>query len=98
MCTDLGLISTIWMARKCVATCSNVTRRSRVLLSNAYAPDLLAELMRLGMPGYLPKDTGQRIFKEAIEHVQGQPTDDTVAQVVRERLLVKCAPTGRCGQ
>lgn len=33
--------------------------------------------MRLGMPGYQPKDTGQRIFKEAIEHVQGQSTDDT---------------------
>jgi two-component system response regulator DegU len=66
-----------------------------IILSMEYSPDFILELMRLGVHGYLPKDTDQRILKEAIEQVQskGYYIDDTVAQVMREGLQDKKKPT-----
>lgn len=66
-----------------------------IILSMDYSHDFILELMRLGVHGYLPKDIDQRILKEAIEQVQvkGYYIDDTVAQVMREGLLVKKSTT-----
>ncbi len=59
-----------------------------IILSMDYSPDFILDLMKLGVHGYLPKDTDQRILAEAIEQVQtkGCYINDTVAQVMRNGL------------
>ncbi|WP_400190966.1 response regulator [Hymenobacter sp. B81] len=65
-----------------------------IILSMNYAPELILELMRLGVHAYLPKDIDQKLLGEAIEqvHTHGYYIDATTAQVMRQGLQEPARP------
>lgn len=68
--------------------CTNNGQAKIIILSMDYSPELILEMTRLGVHGYLSKDIDQALLQDAIRQVttKGYYTNDEIAQVLRQGL------------